>query len=69
MISTWSYRVLRYDDGSLGLHEVYYDVAGRAVTCTEDTVDVVGDDLVELRAELEMMLRALDEPIMEYFGA
>lgn len=54
----WNYRVLRYPDGALGVHEVFY-TDGKPTSCTEDPIGAVGDDLEELRRELEAMLRGL----------
>jgi len=61
----WNYRVLRYKDGALGIHEVYYDGAERPHSCTENP-SAVGDDLDELRDVLQRMLVALDVEILDY---
>lgn len=60
---TWNYRVLRYADGEFGIHEVYYDETGKPTSCTLDAVGVVGEDVAGV---LEMMTRALKEPVLEW---
>lgn len=62
----WNYRVLRYSNGELGIHEVYYDEAGNPTSCTEDAVGPGGDDLAEIRAVMEDMKSALAQPILDY---
>ena len=62
---TWNYRVLRYSDGTLGIHEVFYE-GGKAWGCTESPVGVVGDDESELRGELLNMLYSTAQPILDY---
>ena len=32
---SWSYRIVRHRDGTLALHEVYYDEGGRPYAYTE----------------------------------
>ena len=61
----WNYRVMRYQDGALGVHEVFY-TDGQPTSCTENPIGAVGDDLEELRCELEAMLRGLDAEILDY---
>lgn len=63
---SWNYRVLRYSTGELGLHEVFYDADGNPDGCTMEAVGLVGDDLTEMHRGLDMMRRALHEPILEY---
>lgn len=63
---TWNHRVMRYADGSLGIHEVFYNDDGNPVSWTEEAIGVAGDNLEELREELTHMLRALDKPILDY---
>lgn len=59
---TWNYRIVRYADGSgHGLHEVYYDDAGKPNGMTERAVGFhVGPD--ETIADLaEQVVKAIDE--------
>ncbi len=65
----WNHRVVRYEDGSLGIHEAHYSTPGAAsgkCSITEYPVGVVSDDLEGLRWVLEHMLKALDKPILDY---
>lgn len=43
-MTVWSYRFLRYDDGSIGLHEVYHDEAWNVIAFSEQAVGIVLDD-------------------------
>lgn len=61
----WNYRVLRYKDGGLGIHEVFY-TDGKPASCTEDPVGIVGDDLEEMQREAQNMLLAMAAEILDY---
>lgn len=65
-VGGWNYRVMRYKDGALGIHEVYYDGAERPHSCTENPIGAVGDDLDDLRAVLQRMLVSLEVDILDY---
>jgi hypothetical protein len=43
-MATWNYRVLRYPNGGLVLHEVYYNDAGLPDGWTEDAASFGADD-------------------------
>jgi hypothetical protein len=58
---TWNYRVIRHADGSLALHEVYYDATGRAVAMTENPVSF-GVTEEETQADL---IRTLDRALKD----
>ena len=62
---TWDYRIVRHDDGMLGVHEVYYK-DDRVWGCTEKTVGPLGDNLEELLDELQRMVDCIDLPILDY---
>ena len=65
----WDYRVLAKEcEGELmfGIHEIYYDGDGVPEMCTQDAVDVVGDNLAELVQTLAWMRKALRQPILSY---
>lgn len=66
---TWNYRVLRHEDGSLALHEVYYDKAGRPRGFTRDPVGFAVDaeeGLAGLTASFEQALQdARKRPILD----
>jgi hypothetical protein len=60
----WNYRVLRYKDGEMGIHEVFYD-NGKPTSCTENAVGVVGENLTEMRKTLGLMTAALEAPALD----
>ena len=69
----WDYRVLHRVNGRTGeewygIHEVYYDEAGRIWSCTKDAIAPVGYSLEDLGDELETMAKALEQPVLEYGG-
>ena len=60
-IKNWNFRIVKYADGSgYGLHEVYYDKNGNAVSMTEEPASFVGDTPAEIHSELK---NALDDAI------
>ena len=66
---TWNYRILRYTDGTLALHEVYYDEAGQVKNYTARPIsfavdaDEGHDGLVQ---SMKLALRdAIDRPILD----
>ncbi len=62
---SWNYRVLRHADGTVAVHEVYYD-NGSPVSCTEKPDALYERDLDALRRTVAAVTRALDEPVLEY---
>jgi hypothetical protein len=66
---TWNYRAVRWKDGRIGLHEVYYDDAGRPTLRTENPVGFVVDSdetVKELIHCMEMALADLRRlPVLE----
>lgn len=75
---SWNYRVIRRTGGygcgiegkwvSFCIHEVYYTKRGRPKSWSEDPQDPHGETLEELRDCLNMMLAALDKPVLEERG-
>ena len=62
---SWNYRVVSRDGGaSYGIHEVYYENGGFGAW-SENPISAFGENLVELRDELQFMMKALDSPILE----
>jgi hypothetical protein len=43
-VTTWNYRIVRYTNGGLGLHEVYYDEAGMITGRTENPCSFACDE-------------------------
>lgn len=64
---TFNHRVIRDKDGYLAIHEVYYNGDGSLAARTESAVWVGGEDLAEVREQLELMLRCLDAPVIDDF--
>jgi hypothetical protein len=69
---SWNHRVVRKKYGSqlpdkewLEIHEVYYDKDGNVEGMTVDAVAPGGNNLNELRSELQMMLECLEKPILD----
>ena len=66
----WDYRVVRreLEDGETGdwysVQEVYYDDDGKPMAQTMDLV-VEQDTITGMRTQLENMLKALDEPVLD----
>lgn len=61
----WNYRVLEASDGTLAIHEVYYDEYHKPASCTANPIDISGwDSITEIADTLEMMKKALKYPIL-----
>jgi hypothetical protein len=58
---TWHYRVLRHPDGTLALHEVYCDEAGRPNRYTAQPVSFAVDADEGAEALLQAMRCALND--------
>lgn len=64
-MSYWNYRVVN-KDGYLGIHECHYDDDGQVQYLTENAVDVIGDDVEEVKWVLHHMEANLALPIIDY---
>ena len=63
---TWDYRVVRYPDDTLGIHEAYYDRETKEVIMiTEDAVGIVAESIKGLREESIRMILAVHKPIID----
>ena len=63
---TWDYRVVRYPDDTLGIHEAYYDdETEEVIMLTEDAVGIVAESISGLREESIRMILAVHKPIIE----
>ena len=65
----WDYRVIRKEsadssDEWYSIQEVYYDEDGTPMAQTLD-LQVEQDTIAGMRTQLESMLKALDEPVLE----
>jgi hypothetical protein len=63
-MTTWNHRV-RLRNGWFEIVEAYYDDAGKLEGQTVDAIAPGGETVDELRDELNRMLRALDEPVID----
>ena len=62
---TWNHRVLRYEDGTFGIHEVYYNDDGEPWGFTESPA-AEGDNPEELIETLTRMVACIAEPVLNY---
>jgi hypothetical protein len=69
---TWNYRVVRHKGVGvndmpvmLQIHEVYYE-NGTPDMVTEDPVAAGGETIEEVRRALELMLAAIEKPILDF---
>lgn len=64
---SWNYRVMKYKDGGLGVHEVYYDKKGKVDGWTKDSI-IGGQSIEELLLVVETMKKDIlkDQPILDY---
>jgi len=63
---TWNYRVVRYPDDTLGIHEAYYDRETEEVLMiTDDAVGIVAESLDGLVDEAIRMLHSIHKPIID----
>ena len=65
----WDYRVVRKEsvddsDEWYSIQEVYYDGDGQPMAQTIDLM-VDGDTIMEMRIQLELMLKSLEEPVLD----
>ena len=69
---TWNYRIVKRSypnskwDDTYSIHEAYYNEEGQADSITVEGIEPVGETPKELKQSLEMMLKALDKPILNY---
>jgi len=62
---SWNYRMIKIEDYSYGIIEVYYEDSGAISSWSHDTVEPYGSDKDELVANLQMMLKATLLPSVE----
>lgn len=68
---SWNFRLVRHKDPRTsavwyGIHEVFYNEAGRPFTMTEDPVDIAGRSPREVRGYLKMIQRDIERlPILD----
>jgi hypothetical protein len=72
-MSHWNHRVVKRtypapsNETLYQIHEAYYGLAGdKLPSITVEPAEVVGESIEELRDTLQRMLRALDNPVLDY---
>ena len=55
---TWNYRIIKNDSGKrsyFAIHEVFYNDKGKITNGTENPIDIVGENKVDIRSILKQM--------------
>jgi hypothetical protein len=60
----WDYRLLRDSDNNYGIYEVYYNKNGKPCGCSATPVGVSRTSVGEVKAELIMMMKAFNKPVL-----
>ena len=64
-MTTWNYRIVHWLDGFM-LREVFYDANMRPIKHGAAGIgNVLCDSPDEIRTDLELMLQALDRPVLD----
>jgi hypothetical protein len=61
---TWNHRVFKDDSGCFTIREVYYNDKGKSDSFTIEPISPFGENIGELRWELEQMMKALKRPVL-----
>lgn len=61
----WNNRIIQYEDGSLGIHEVHYDEQGKVCLWTEQAVGCYGNDMEDLQLGFNLKKHAFEKPILK----
>lgn len=64
-MGTWNYRVMKRGD-KVAIYEVYYGDNGNVKGYTANSIAPQGNDMDDLENTLELMMRALKLPVLEY---
>ena len=64
---SWNYRVFKYKEGGIGLHEVYYNDKGQIQGFTQEPV-ISGDHIKDLLSYLSLMKKDIKKysEILDY---
>jgi hypothetical protein len=65
-IATWGYRLVEHPDGTLFVHEAYYDRDGALLGFATPPTRPCGESVEVIREELGWMQEALEEPALRY---
>ena len=64
----WNYRVMLHRSlGGIrfGIHEIFYNEAGQPHSWTEDPIELNAETLEELKNDLQHMLKAFEQPVLD----
>jgi len=63
---SWNYRVMTCDNGlTYEIYEVYYHYNGSLKMYTENSIKPFGESLEDLKDELNMMIKAFENPVLK----
>lgn len=62
---TWSYRVIRFEDGQHLVHEVYYDDDDSIISASAEPIAPYGESVEEIRKDLSKMTEAASKPVID----
>ena len=60
----WNYRVIEHD-GLFYIHEAYYNDKGDIIAISEDPMHPHGENLKELKGDIEYFLQAFNRPVLK----
>ena len=60
----WNYRVIEHDR-FFAIHEVYYNDKGNITAISEDPMHPHGENLKELKGDIEYFLQAFNSPVLK----
>lgn len=56
---------MQYEDGSIGIHECFYDEDDEMMW-TQNAVTVIGNDIKDAKLGYDQMKLAFEKPILDY---
>jgi hypothetical protein len=60
---SWDYRVIEHA-GAFTVHEVHYNDKGGIVSISEEPMGPSGENLDDLKTDMDYFLQALDKPVL-----
>jgi hypothetical protein len=65
-VSHWNYRLMRHSDGTLAVHEVYYDEAGDVEGWAHEPTNFVGETRQDVHNALQWALQDIEAPVLDW---
>jgi hypothetical protein len=62
--AVWNYRVIEHEE-MFYIHEVYYNSKGEITSISEDPMYPCGENIDELRSDMEHFLQAFSRPVLK----